>query len=61
MRRNLVLSLLVFVCLAASAQAGESFVVLVDEERGLDREPLAPEINVHDVEINVAHIESGNQ
>lgn len=35
MRRNLVLSLLVFVCLAASAQAAEPFVVLVDEQRGL--------------------------
>jgi len=36
MRRKLALSLLLFVCLAASvAQAGESFVVLVDEERGL--------------------------
>lgn len=35
MKRILVLSLLVFVCLAASAQASEAFVVLVDEERGL--------------------------
>jgi hypothetical protein len=35
MRRNLALSLLVFVCLAASARAAEPFVVLVDEERGL--------------------------
>lgn len=35
MRRTLVLSLLVLVCLAASAQAAEPFVVLVDEQRGL--------------------------
>ncbi|MEO8379634.1 MAG: hypothetical protein ABI779_08205 [Acidobacteriota bacterium] len=35
MRKKLVLSLLVFVCLAASAQAAEPFVVLVDEEHGL--------------------------
>ena len=35
MRRKLVLSFLVLVCLAASAQAAEPFVVLVDEERGL--------------------------
>ena len=33
--RKIVLSLLAFVCLAASVQAAEPFVVLVDEERGL--------------------------
>jgi hypothetical protein len=35
MRRHVVLSLLVFVCLAASVRAAEPFVVLVDEERSL--------------------------
>lgn len=35
MRRTLVLSMLVFVCLAASALATEPFIVLVDEERDL--------------------------